>query len=315
MTIVYRTDGSAIDNSVMDENFEQLSQRYEGSDIGSSATLSTTLGYTYFTVSGNTDISAIADVSIGQRIALKFTEAGGVIGHAAALLMPGSTTITWRANDTAIFVNEAAGVWRCVSYQRGDISPMGAALQTAGDNSTLAASTAYADSAATTAIAKPKWELLDTFTADGTAVWGENTAVQDDVVAIRVLINGFHRNTLDTTWYLYINLGDSTSYPITGLDCCSASANSVASFYTNSYRATINTPGGAADYTYGKVEFWNIQGTDTWIGEGTTYEVDDDVYMQSLGQVNLASVLTRIKLDAGGTDVIDAGVAEIWVLR
>jgi len=313
MTIVYRTDGAAIDNSVMDDNFEQLSNRYSEADIGSSAALSPTDGYSYFTVSGNTDITSINDVHIGHRLALKFTEAGGAIGHVTSLLMPGSTTITWRANDTAIFVNEAAGVWRCVSYQRGDISPMGAALQSPDDNSTLAASTAYADAANTGA--KKKWELLDTFTADGTADWGENTAVQDDVVAIRVLIDGFHKDVTDTSWYLHIHLGDATSYPTTGNDTCSASAGSSPSFFTTTYRATNSTPGGSTDYTYGKVEFWNIQGTDTWIGEGTTYEIDDSVYMQSIGQVNLASILTRIKLDAGGTDTIDAGVAEIWVLR
>jgi len=315
MTIVYRTDGSPISNAVMDENFEQISNRYEEADIASSIALALTSGYTYFTVTGNTDITSISTVGIGKRITLKFNDAGGAIGDATNLLMPGATTITWRAGDTAVFIQEDASVWRCVSYNRGDISPMGAITQTALDGSTLAASTEYVDAKT----ANPIWSLHETFIGDDTSsTLGETTTIPSDCKAIRVIGYDIASSSGEATWGVRLRLSDTSTYGsyITGV---MAQTNNNGTAIQTGHSFTDDGVGGGSpvDYTVINCEYWNIDGTDKWVGGGMSCELDDAEVFGTTGLFTLLGTLDRLKIDAGanGSNNFRTGsTAEIWIL-
>ena len=317
MTIVYRSDGAAISNEVMDDNFEQLANRYQGADTASSATITPVVGYNYYTISGTTDITSIVDVSIGARIYLKFNVAGGAIGHTTQILMPGTTTITWRAGDVAIFVNSATGVWRCINYMRGDIAPDEAITQTAGDNSTLACSTAYADNLTLTS--PLLWTKHAVFTAAGSTTLGETTTIPSTTEAIRLNWTGVGQTlgTASTDFGMYIQMSDSATYPTSvwyGQSHMLEDQPSV--LYTNGFFPNLPTQVSDAEEFYGTTDFWKLTGN-TWIADTTCchYGGAKKSYLGA-GKCTLTGTLDRLKITSGvtATDPFDFGSVEIWVL-
>lgn len=313
MTVVYRSDGAAISNAVMDDNFEQISNRYSGSDTASVTALTLATGYSYFTISGNTDITSIADVSIGFRATFRFTEAGGAIGHSTALIMPGATTITWRAGDTAVFVNTAAGVWRCVSYVRGDISPMGAITQTDGDNSTLAASTEYVDGKTLNLT----WSLHAQYTANNTSTTlGETTSIPSDVKAIRVLINNCTVGTTDASWAIRIRLG-AGSYPAAPVNGLTGQINTTQFTIGSGCFMTDLGVGDTSDDLTGQAEFWLMEGTNIWVFSSTCTDTNGVEFFVSQGNLDAGGTVDRAIIDVGstGTENFGSGTAEIWILN
>jgi hypothetical protein len=78
----------------------------------------------YVTVTGTTTITSLGTVQAGAARIVKF---GGVLTityNATSLILPTGATITTAAGDTALFVSEGSGNWRCVSYQRADGTPL-----------------------------------------------------------------------------------------------------------------------------------------------------------------------------------------------
>lgn len=62
-------------------------------------------------------INGFSDNFNGRIVYLKF-EAGITLAHSSALVMPYAQNVVTEADDVACFVNESAGVWRCVGYPR-----------------------------------------------------------------------------------------------------------------------------------------------------------------------------------------------------
>ncbi len=94
----------------------------QGADIASAATinLSTATG-NYVFVTGTTGITGIT-LAQGYERTVKFSGAL-TLTHGASLVLPGAANISTAAGDTAIFRGEAAGVVRCISYQRAAVAP------------------------------------------------------------------------------------------------------------------------------------------------------------------------------------------------
>jgi hypothetical protein len=87
----------------------------KGSDITAAATITPVATSSYFVVTGNTGITAIGETYswVGRIVVLKFSGTP-LLTHAAGLILPGAANITAAAGDVAAFVNESAGVWRCI---------------------------------------------------------------------------------------------------------------------------------------------------------------------------------------------------------
>lgn len=77
----------------------------------------------YLTVSGTTTITAFGTVRTGTIRFLRFSGALTLTHNATSLILPGAANITTVAGDTAVFVSEGSGNWRCVSYQRAGSAP------------------------------------------------------------------------------------------------------------------------------------------------------------------------------------------------
>jgi hypothetical protein len=61
-------------------------------------------------------ISGFDDCFDGRVIRVKFAESGLELTHSAGFSLPTGDDVTTVAGDTATFVNESTGAWRCISY-------------------------------------------------------------------------------------------------------------------------------------------------------------------------------------------------------
>ncbi len=87
----------------------------KGSDIASASTITPVATSAYFVVTGTTGITAIGETYswTGRIVVLKFS-GSLLLTHSSGLLLPGAANITTVAGDVLAFVNESAGVWRCI---------------------------------------------------------------------------------------------------------------------------------------------------------------------------------------------------------
>lgn len=70
------------------------------------------------TVTGNTTITSFGTIKAGTVKFLNFTGTPTLTYNATSLILPTTANIVVAAGDTAVFVSEGSGNWRCVSYQR-----------------------------------------------------------------------------------------------------------------------------------------------------------------------------------------------------
>jgi hypothetical protein len=76
------------------------------------------------TITGTTGINAFDTVASGITRYLVFTGNGGTIGNNANIILPTGANITFLTGDTAEFISQGGGVWKCLWYQRKDGSAL-----------------------------------------------------------------------------------------------------------------------------------------------------------------------------------------------
>lgn len=86
-------------------------------DIGSSAS-------TFVHVTGTTTITALGSANAGARRTVTFDGALTLTHNASSLILPTGANITTAAGDSAHFVSEGSGNWRCVAYMRANGQPL-----------------------------------------------------------------------------------------------------------------------------------------------------------------------------------------------
>lgn len=93
----------------------------KGADIASAATtdLSAATG-DYVTITGTTTITALGTSPAGTRRYVRFAGILTLTYNATSLILPTAANITTAAGDTAIFISEGSGNWRCVDYVRAN---------------------------------------------------------------------------------------------------------------------------------------------------------------------------------------------------
>lgn len=89
-------------------------QLVKGANIASAASLTIPVEGSYFEITGTTTISGFADTYNGRIVYLKFT---GILTltNSSSFVLPNGN-ITTKAGDIGVFVNDVAGVWRCIYY-------------------------------------------------------------------------------------------------------------------------------------------------------------------------------------------------------
>jgi hypothetical protein len=71
-------------------------------------------------ITGTTTITAFDTVAAGIQRELVFDGALTLTHNGTSLILPSGANITTAANDTAIFVSEGSGNWRCLSYTKAN---------------------------------------------------------------------------------------------------------------------------------------------------------------------------------------------------
>lgn len=82
----------------------------------------------YLTVSGTTTITSFGTVRAGTIRFLRFSGILTLTYNSTSLILPGAASITTAAGDTAVFVSEDSGNWRCLVYNKSSgqaITPAG----------------------------------------------------------------------------------------------------------------------------------------------------------------------------------------------
>lgn len=120
----------------------------KAADIASAATTDIGAAVGNFVhVTGTTTITALGTAQAGAFRIVRFAGALTLTHNATSLILPTGANITTAANDSAGFVSEGSGNWRCVFYQRADGTPLSgsggslsgftASLNTASPNNTV----------------------------------------------------------------------------------------------------------------------------------------------------------------------------------
>lgn len=97
----------------------------KGADIASAAT--TDIGAAtgnLVHITGTTTITALGTVQAGTRRKVVFDGALLLTHHATSLILPTGANITTAAGDTAEFISEGSGNWRCTGYLRASGEPL-----------------------------------------------------------------------------------------------------------------------------------------------------------------------------------------------
>lgn len=77
----------------------------------------------YVRVTGTTGITAFDTVASGIKRSVVFADALTITHNGTSLILPGAANITTVAGDTAEFVSEGSGNWRCLAYRRASVVP------------------------------------------------------------------------------------------------------------------------------------------------------------------------------------------------
>lgn len=97
----------------------------KGADIASATT--TDIGAAtgmFIHVTGTTTITGLGTAAAGITRLVTFDGALLLTYNATSLILPTSANITTVAGDSALFVSEGSGNWRCVGYWRRDGTPL-----------------------------------------------------------------------------------------------------------------------------------------------------------------------------------------------
>lgn len=86
-------------------------------DIGAAAS-------NYVRITGTTTITGLGTVASGVRRHVVFADALTLTHNGTSLILPTGANITTAAGDTALFISEGSGNWRCQSYQKAAGTPL-----------------------------------------------------------------------------------------------------------------------------------------------------------------------------------------------
>jgi hypothetical protein len=97
----------------------------KGADLASASTVTFGADGNFFHITGTTTITAFASLQAGTTVNVEFTGILTLTHNATSLILPNNgANITTAAGDTAMFVSEGSGNWRCLDYQSASGAPL-----------------------------------------------------------------------------------------------------------------------------------------------------------------------------------------------
>jgi len=307
-------------NNEMREHMAQVS-KWLGDDTLVAAT-TTDLGTVpgrYISVTGNTTITGFGTIKSGTIKYLKFTGTPTITYNATSMILPGAVSIVATAGDTALFVSEGSGNWRCVAYQR---AAGGLSLQTIVlKQSTTPTPTAEGDI---------QWDTDDDRIVVGNGT-NQTQFIRAPVQATDISLTssssflslpaGIKKMTLDFsglstngTVVPVIQLGTAA-----GLQTSSYTGKAISMSSTPSIVISTNSTGfllaggswAAAVTVTGTIDFTRLgPGGNTWIARGQIVRTDVDQVQFVSGAITLVGALDRIAIVT--SDAFDNGNAGLF---
>lgn len=102
-----------------------VAQGWKGANTASAGTTDIgSLTSTYVHVTGTTTITALGTAAAGAKRIVVFDGALTLTHNASSLILPTAANITTAAGDTAIFISEGSGNWKCVTFLRANGQPL-----------------------------------------------------------------------------------------------------------------------------------------------------------------------------------------------
>lgn len=265
----------------------------KGADIASATT--TDIGAAtgnFIHVTGTTTITGLGTIQAGTERTVRFAGVLTLTHNATSLILPTGANITTAAGDTARFISEGSGNWRCVSYNRST----GVAVSTDGSGLTSIRSATVVAPVATTS---------------GTSV----TIASGLPSGIKQITINFEGVSTSGTSNPMIQIGDSGGIEATGY-------TSASSVFTSSVTTGNHTTGFgiraslAANTLRGSMiltlmdESTNLWSCQAILTGSTTFTVI------TAGTKALSATLDRLAITTeGGTDTFDAGSINITYIR
>lgn len=132
----------------------------KGADIASATTtnLATATG-NFVHVTGTTTITGLGTATAGVTRKVTFDAALTLTHNGTSLILPGAANITTAAGDTAIFVSEGSGNWRCLNYKRAAADFVSAAVL---EGSAVALTTATPANITSISLTAGDWDVFGT---------------------------------------------------------------------------------------------------------------------------------------------------------
>ena len=91
-----------------------------GADIASASELPISSDGDFFHVTGTTGITSFSSLGVGMQVVLEFNAVVTLTHNGTSLILPGNTDYTTTEGDTARFVEDSLGNWRCINIQGAD---------------------------------------------------------------------------------------------------------------------------------------------------------------------------------------------------
>ena len=313
MTMTYRSAGTALTNAQIDSNTKTVQHRYNGIPIASAATLTLDDEYNYFVVTGSVAMTALPDVSRGFRATLTFTGTP-TLTNSAGFLIPGGVNIAAAAGDVAVIEQEATAadggvVWRLVSFTYAANVLETYVTQTAADNSTKVATTAYVDAAAE---ALPGWEFYAALPGLG-GTTPEITGLPSDITGVKLVISNSQHNNTGANSHMYVYLGYNDSYTDSNQGVVQEWDNNANSWPVSGLFVSVNVLD--TDVTHGIITLNKLDGEDTWIVSGAVMNSGTNSIHETAGRINIAGPLWKLKWFWSPGEELITSDFDVWVMR
>jgi len=263
----------------------------------SASTIAVTLGTAVSIIAaGDTDTFQITFKNINSGVVTITRSGAETIDGATAVALNNGDSVTLQTNDTNDNWNIVTRDMDVVDINGGTIDGVtvggGSAVslngtnvtsttQTAGNDSTKLATTAYADAT--------RWTHLATFSSTGLTL-GSNTSIPATALGIKFVINGISPTAGGIA---YIELGDSGGYSTTIVGGA-ATTSGIEVAMVNKYHVTAGFSN--ASVYQGQVEFTKLDGVDKWVGSGLIMSDGILAGSNSAGTITLAGTLDRCRM-------------------
>jgi hypothetical protein len=117
----FEYDQSTNTQTVPNQIISALQNLSKGADIASAGTTNIAAATgNYVHVTGTTTITALGTAQAGASRVVVFDGILTLTHNGTSLILPTGASITTAAGDSAMFVSEGSGNWKCVDYQRAD---------------------------------------------------------------------------------------------------------------------------------------------------------------------------------------------------